>query len=137
MTKEFLDNIENLSNEINGLENRLRQIEEKEHATIADSVQASSNTFPYTKHSTVVYGVPYNPSLKNKYKKMIKNKQYKLDKLKLQLEYELNYITDSAIRDIIRYKYNDNLSWVQIMFKMNYNSEDTARKKIERFFKKK
>ena len=68
---------------------------------------------------------------------MIKDKCYKLEKLKLQLEYELNYVKNSTIRDIIRYKYNDNLSWVQIMFKMNYNNEDTARKKLERFLKKK
>ena len=71
MTKEFLDNIENLSKEVKSIEKRLKQIEEKEHTTIADSVQTSSKTFPFTKHSTVVYGVPYNPRLKNKYKKMM------------------------------------------------------------------
>lgn len=139
MTKEFLDNIENLSNEINSLESRLEKIEEKENRVVADSVQTSSKTFPYTLHSTTIIGIktPHNSNLKRKYKKMIKNKQYKLDKLKLQLEYELNYITDSAIRDIIRYKYNDNLSWVQIMFKMNYKSESTAKMKLNRFFQKK
>lgn len=136
MTKEFLDNIENLSKEVKSIEKRLKQIEEKEHTTIADSVQTSSKTFPFTKHSTVVYGVPYNPRLKNKYKKMIKSKKYKLDKMRLQLEYELNYIKDSSIRDIIRYKYNDNMNWIQIMFKMNYKSESTARIKLKRFLEK-
>lgn len=138
MKKEFLNDIENLENELNGLKKRLKRIEEKECRVVADSVQTSSKYFPYTKHSTTIVGleIPHNSNLKQKYKKMIKNKCYKLGKLKLQLEYELNYIKDPQIREIIRYKYNDNLSWIQIMFKMNYNSEDTARKKLERFFKK-
>lgn len=139
MKKEFLDNIENLENEIKGLKRRLKKIEEKEYRVVGDSVQGSSKYAPYTKHSITIIGVeiPRNSNLKYKYKRMLKDKCYKLEKLKLQLEYELNYVKDSTIRDIIRYKYNDNLSWVQIMFKMNYNNEDTARKKLERFLKKK
>lgn len=68
---------------------------------------------------------------------MIKNKIYKLDKMKIQLEYELNYIDNSELRDIIRYRYNDNKTWLQIMFLMDYNNEDTARKKLIRFLQKK
>ena len=67
---------------------------------------------------------------------MIKDKTYRLDKMRLQLEYELNYVEDSEIRDIIRYRYNDNKTWLQIMFLMNYNNEDTARKKLIRFLEK-
>lgn len=136
MNKEFLDNIENTKDELERLKDRLKAIEKKSKIAIADSVQASSDTFPYTKHSTVIYGIPYNPILKNKYKKMIKSKQYKLDKMRIQLEYELNYIKDSEIRDIIRYRYNDNKTWVQIMFLMNYKSEEKARIKLKRFLEK-
>lgn len=136
MNKEFLDNIENTKDELERLKDRLKAIDKKSKIAIADSVQESSSTFPYTKHSTVVYGVPYNPTLKNKYKKMIKSKQYKLDKMRIQLEYELNYIKDSEIRDIIRYRYNDNKTWVQIMFLMNYKSEEKARIKLKRFLEK-
>lgn len=67
---------------------------------------------------------------------MIKDKTYNLDKMRIQLEYELNYIEDAELRDIIRYRYNDNKTWVQIMFLMNYNSENKARMKLERFLKK-
>ena len=68
---------------------------------------------------------------------MIKDKTYKLDKMRLQLEYELNYVQNTELRDIIRYRYNDNKTWLQIMFLMNYNNEDTARKKLIRFLEKK
>ncbi len=59
-----------------------------------------------------------------------------VDFTKIQLEYELNYIKDPEIRDIIRYKYNDFKSWVQIMFLMKYNSESVAKMKLKRFLEK-
>lgn len=138
MTKEFLDDIENISKELEGLKKRLAKIENKEFTVVKDSVQGSSKNYPYIQHNCVIEGVevPKNRHLKHKYKKMIKSKQYKLDKLRVQLEYELNYVKESEIRDIIRYKYNDNMTWLQIMFEMNYSSESTARMKLERFLKK-
>lgn len=138
MTKEFLDSIENISNELDSLEKRLKRIENKEHTVTRDSVQGSSRNYPYTKHSMQIEGieVPKNRHLKYKYRKMIKSKKYKLEKLKVQLEYELNYVEDSTIRDIIRYKYNDGMTWLQVMFKMGYNSESKAKMKLKRFLEK-
>lgn len=138
MTKEFLDQIENINKELERLEKRLKKIEGKENTVVKDSVQGSSRSYPYIKHNCVVEGVevPRNKNLKKKYKKLINNKRYKLDKLRIQLEYELNYVKDSEIRDIIRYKYNDNMTWLQIMFEMKYTSESTAKMKLKRFLEK-
>lgn len=136
--KKLLEQIQLISKEQEGLQNRLSKIETKENTVALDSVQGSSTTYPYIKHSCAIEGVqvPKNRHLKAKYRKMIRSKTYKLEKLKVQLEYELNYIDDPEIRDIIRYKYNDNLTWIQIMFKMKYNSESKAKMKLKRFFKK-
>lgn len=138
MTKEFLDEIENTNNELENLKKRLAKIEKRECTTVKDSVQGSSTSYPYIKHNCVIEGVeiPKNKNLKRKYKKLIKSKEYRLEKLRVQLEYELNYVKDSEIRDIIRYRYNDNKTWIQIMFLMKYNNEDTARKKLVRFLEK-
>lgn len=138
MTKEILDEIENVNKELQSLKKRLQRIEDKENTIVRDSVQGSSRSYPYIKHSMQITGVevPKNRHLKRKYRKMIRNKTYKLEKLKVQLEYELNYVKDAEIKDIIRYRYNDNKTWIQIMFLMNYKSEDKARKKLERFLKK-
>ena len=138
MTKEFLDKIENTNTELEGLRKRLAKIESKECRVVKDSVQGSSTNYPYIKHNCLIEGVeiPKNKNLKHKYRKLIKHKKYKLEKLRIQLEYELNYVKNSEIRDIIRYRYNDKKTWVQIMFLMNYNNEDKARKKLERFLKK-
>lgn len=138
ISKEFLEQIQSINNELEGLRKRLAKIENKECTVVKDNVQGSSTSYPYIKHNCIVEGVevPKNRHLKAKYRKMIKNKSYRLEKLKVQLEYELNYIKDSEIRDIIRYKYNDNKTWIQIMFLMNYNSESVAKMKLKRFFEK-
>ena len=68
---------------------------------------------------------------------MLGQKQRKKKKKILQIEYELNYIEEADIREIIRLKYFDNLNWIQIMYKLNYKSESTAKMKLKRFFEKK
>lgn len=138
MTKEFLDKIENTNKELESLNKRLIKIHKQESKVITDSVQGSSRNYPYIKHNYVVEGIEVakNKNLKKKYEKMIKSKTYKLEKMKIQLEYELNYVEDADIKDIIRYKYNDNMTWLQVMFKMEYNSESKARMKLERFLEK-
>lgn len=138
MTKEFLDNIENTNKELENLKKRLAKIENKECTVVKDSVQGSSGSYPYIKHNCVIEGVeiPKNRHLKHKYRKLIKSKKYKLEKLRVQLEYELNYVKEAEIRDIIRYKYNDNMTWIQVMFEMKYSSESTAKMKLKRFLEK-
>lgn len=138
MTREFLDKIENTNEELERLKERLIKIENKECRVIKDSVQGSSTSYPYIKHNCIIEGVevPKNRNLRHKYKKMIKQKKYKLDKLRVQLEYELNYIKEADIREIIRLKYNDNKTWLQIMFEMKYSSESTAKMKLKRFLEK-
>lgn len=139
--KSMLDKMYSINNELEDLQKRLQKINKEPIGVVSDSVQGSSKEYPYTKHSCKIEGYDYVKQLKHKnskrkYKKQIESKKYKLEKLINFLEYELNYIEDSEIRQIIRYRYEDNMSWVQIMFKMNYNNEDTARKKLERFLNK-
>ncbi len=132
-----LEQISSLRNEIDDLKERLDKIE-REH-TVIDSVQGSSTSYPYILHHCTIEGVEYprrNGKQKRKLKKLIVSSTIKLEKMITNLEYELKRIEDSDIRQIIRYKYEDNLSWVQIMFKMKYNSESTARTKLDRFLGK-
>lgn len=137
MNRNFLSQIDDLNKEVEDIKKRLKVLAEKPDKVVRDSVSGSSTTWPYTKHSCVVEGID-TTKYKNikKYKRILKAKQEKLQKKIIQLEYELNYIEDSEIRRIIRYKYIDKMNWVAIMFKMNYNSECQARIKLKRFFEK-
>lgn len=139
MIKELLEQADSLIEEIKDIERRLNRIEKKEKTILGDSVTGSEKEYPYLKRNFRVNGVSnklFTSSAKRQYKKMLKSKKYKYVKIIKQIEYELNYIDNSEIRRIIRYRYYNNLSWIQIQIKMKYNSEDTARKKIERFFEK-
>ena len=138
MNKKFLSQIDDLNKEVEDIKKRLKDLAERPDKVVRDSVSGSSTTWPYIKHSCVVEGVDTSKYRNiKKYKRILREKQEKLQKKINQLEYELNYIDDPEIRRIIRYKYVDKLNWVAIMFKMDYNSECQARIKLKRFFEKK
>lgn len=135
MNKKDLEQIMFLKREVKDLERRLQN--NNISSTVADSVKGSSTNFPYIECHRVIQGVDYKKQIRDKkYRKLLKSKRDKINKLLVQIEYDLNYIEDSEIRQIIRYKYFDDCSWIQIMHKMNYKSEEKARIKLKRFFEK-
>ena len=140
LKKEDLDNLEKLKFESNSLTERINKIKSKPQKIIIDGVRGSSKTFPYTQHTVKIEGLDNSITYRKrkntikKLEKMIAQKQRKIDKEILHIEYELNYIEEADIREIIRLKYFDNLNWIQIMHKLGYKSESTARMKLERFF---
>ena len=101
-------------------------------------MQGSSTGYPDIQHHCIIEGVEYpkHGNLKRKLKKLIKDSKRDLDKRINNLEYELRKIEDSEVRQIIRLRYEDNLNWIQIMFKMDYKSEEKARIKLKRFLEK-
>lgn len=134
MNKKDLEQIIALKNEIKDINRRLQN--NNISSTVADTVKGSSSSFPYTERHKTIRGVDYKKQMRDsRYRKMIISKKKKIEKLLRQIEYDLNYIEDSEIRLIIRYKYFDNFSWIKIMHLMNYDSESKARMKLERFLK--
>lgn len=136
ISKNDLKQIDSLRKEILYIQQKIKKLDEKPIKIVQDSVSASSVEFPYTRHTAKIEGFE-SPRNKAKYKKQLKTAQYKLEKALNSLEYELNKIEDSELRMIIRYKYEDNFSWVKIMHLMDYESENTARMKLERFLERK
>lgn len=136
ISKNDLKQIDSLRKEILYIQQKIKKLDEKPIKIVQDSVSASSVEFPYTRHTAKIEGFE-SPRNKAKYKKQLKTAQYKLEKALNSLEYELNRIEDSELRMIIRYKYEDNFSWVKIMHLMDYESENTARMKLERFLERK
>lgn len=133
--KQDLKQIESLRKEIKYLEDKINKIESKPVKIVQDSVSASSVSFPYIRHTAKIEGFE-SPKNRNKYKKILKDKKYTLEKKINNLEYELNKIEDSELRMIIRYKYEENYSWIKIMHEMEYDSESKARMILERFLEK-
>lgn len=138
MDKELLEQISYLHREKKDLTERLEELENKPLKHVKDSVQGSGTSYPFVQHHCTIEGIEYPKQgvQRRRLRKLIKSAQRNIDKKIKNLEYELEKIEDSEIRQIIRYKYEDNLSWVQIMFKMNYRSESAARTKLDRFLEK-
>lgn len=138
MNKNFLSQIDGLNKEVKDIKKRLEDLAARPDKVVRDSVSGSSTTWPYIKHSCVVEGVDTSKYRNiKKYKRILREKQEKLQKKIIQLEYELNYIEDSDLRKIFRFKYVDCMNWVQIMFEMGYDSESKARMKLNRFLEQK
>lgn len=147
MNKSLLVQIENLRSEQKDLEERIKKLDDTKIPEVSDSVEGSSRSYPYIKRNFTITGfnnIVYsrNKKNKNKYKKMIKQSKQKLEKYINELEYDLKKIEDSEIRQIIRYKYEDNMNYIQISHEMNKRktkkiyTDESIRKKLERFFKK-
>jgi hypothetical protein len=135
ISKNDLKQIDSLRKEILYIQQKIKKLDEKPIKIVQDSVSASSVEFPYTRHTAKIEGFE-SPRNKAKYKKQLKTAQYKLEKALNSLEYELNKIEDSELRMIIRYKYEDNFSWVKIMHLMDFDSEETPRLRLKRFLEK-
>ena len=140
ISKNDLKQIDSLRKEISYIQQKIKKIDEKPIKIVQDSVSASSVEFPYTRHTAKIEGFE-TPRNRGKYKKQLKTARYKLEKALNELEYRLNMIDDSELRMIIRYKYEDNLNYVQIAHIMNDKeqriyTEDSIRMKINRFFEK-
>ncbi len=144
--EHLLSQINSINVEIKDLRKRLEKIENKETKNVQDSVKGSSSTYPYIQHTCVISGVENNikdKRTKNKYKKIIKRKEQKLGKLLIQMEYQLNSIENSEIRQMLRFRYQDNMTNNEIAQKMNQikeykkdYTEDGIRMQLKRFFEK-
>ena len=134
MDKELLEQISHLHREKKDLIERLEELESKPLKHVKDSVQGSGTSYPFVQHHCTIEGVEYPKQgvQRRRLRKLIKSAQRNIDKKIKNLEYELEKIEDSEIRQIIRYKYEDNLSWVQVGHKMK-STGDQVRMTLKRF----
>lgn len=143
MDKKILKQINSIRKEITYFEDKIKKIDEKPVKIVKDSVSGSSKEFPYTSHSVKIEGFE-TPKNKRKYKKLLKDAKYKLEKAINSLEYELKSLNDSDLRMIIRLKYIDNMNNIQVAHKLNSLDEnknnkvftaDSVRMQLKRFLK--
>lgn len=134
MTKEELEQYSKIKKEIIYLENKINKLEEK-NPIASDSVQ--TGFIGKRKKISSISGIDI------KHQKRISDYRTKLYMFKAQLvvkqaeiEDFIESIEDADLRLIIRYRYEDEFSWIKIMHIMRYNDESTARKKCERFLEK-
>lgn len=127
MTREDLIQYCDLKKEVEKLEKKIDRIE-KQSEMISDVVQNG-----YKRHA-VIYGFDCDRAYKLDLLKLTLQERYnKALEMQTKIEMYINSISKSDIRQIFEHRYIDNMNWYKIQTIMGYNSEDTARKKHDKF----
>jgi hypothetical protein len=141
LTKDILvqycdlrEEVKDLRRRIEKLEADIEKIEDERYVT--DTVTGG---YGGTQHY-VIRGFPY-PEYSRKKTRLYLNKaqletaEQELLEMINTVEDYIQSISDSRIRRIIRYRFIDNLTWVQVAIKMGgKTTEESARKEFERYF---
>lgn len=145
MDKAILEQYINLKSEIVDLEELIRktkrEIERMEgrECQVTDFVKGTRSDGTYG--SIRITGYPYRDSERKK--KLLAGRESKLDSFREQLleltnlaDDYINHLEDSRMRRMLRYKYFDGLSWVQVAHRMGANSTaDGCRMAVKKFLK--
>lgn len=118
-----------------------RQIEHMEQGgySVKDTVRGGEGNM----HHYTIEGFPYSDYSRRKTLLRVRRQQLidrdeKLAELETQVEKFLNDVTDSRIRQMIAYRYIEDMSWVQIAHRMGgKNTADGCRMAVERFLRDK
>lgn len=114
-----------------------RQIERMEQSgySVKDTVRGGEGNM----HHYTIEGFPYESYSRQKTLLRVRRQQLidrdeKLAELETQVEHFLSELDDSRLRQMIEYRYIENMSWVQVADRMGgNNTADGCRKMVDRF----
>lgn len=139
MDKKVLKQYCDLRKEIADIKKRRDKLIKQKVLVLKDSVKGSSSFFPYTPTTFKIEGVQSKDSRNQKldqYDRLLEDFENQLLDLKIEIEKYIETLADSRIRRILRFRYIDDLGWVQVAYEMGENAtEESVRKEHERFLK--
>lgn len=114
-----------------------RQIDRMEQSgySVKDTVRGGEGNM----HHYTIEGFPYSDYSRRKTLLRVRRQQLidrdeKLAELETQVEKFLNDVPDSRMRQMIAYRYIENMSWLQVADRMGgNNTADGCRKMVDRF----
>ena len=114
-----------------------RQIDRMEQSgyNVKDTVRGGEGNM----HHYTIEGFPYSDYSRRKTLLRVRRQQLidrdeKLAELETQVEKFLNDVPDSRMRQMIAYRYIENMSWLQVADRMGgNNTADGCRKMVDRF----
>ena len=139
MTKEKLEQLDDLRKEITELEYKISQLNNKSTRIVSDKVQTSSKEFPYVQTTVKIEGIDFLEDQKTrrilqKKKILLKKRKEQAEALELKITQYINSIENSRIRRMIEYKYIEGYTWdkIGIIF---HCDRTTAEKKISKYLR--
>lgn len=134
---EFQQNIKQFNDIKNGIRDLEERIAKMKTTKVKDSVKGSHKDFPYTEHTCVVEGIKDDYGALDRRKKVLQGKYDELNRLKIDMEEFINTgIRDEHLRQVLEYKYVDELTYIQIAHRIG-GSADSIRMEVTRFLKEK
>ena len=136
MTEKQLKQYRGLLVEINELERQIDDIKRK--SLVTDTVTSSDADSPYLNHCIKIKGIDVDRKAellkKQEQLTISKNKAFKMQN---EIEQFIDSIEDDTyIRNILRMKYIEGKSWLNIAMRYGFVDEAVPRMKVKRFLKK-
>lgn len=138
MTRQELEQYIDLKKEIKYLEDKIKELQQKEKLYSKDVVRGSSTEYPYTSKPIVIEG--YDEEYDEQIIKSIKRKEIRLKQLVLQSERKaeeiwkfIQGIKEPRIRQMLSMRYIDGDSWLKISMVFKSSNECYARNTCERY----
>ena len=141
MTKEQLEQLADLRQEIKELECKLEVLKNKKIDSVTDKVKASGKNFPYIQGSACVSGYDtqaHESNIKtiNRCIELLTTRKRKAEKLELEITEYINSIDDSRIRRMMQFRYVEGYTLERIGKVMNCD-RTTVIKSLAKYLSKK
>ena len=137
LTKEKLNQLSDLREEISELEKQISRIQQKVIGTTMDKVKASFHEFPYIEGNVLISGfdsiaLERRDSLVRNKIQLLNARKIKAQELENEITEYINSISESRIRRIMQYRYVDNLTWAEVG-ELVHCDRTTAEKIVSRY----
>ena len=116
MTKEELEQLNDLRREISELEAAIDKIKQQKTECVIDKVRASGSEFPYIDG----YGGHRRERIQRK-ENILDERRQKAEAEEIRIMEYINSVQDSRVRRIMQYRYVQGFSWERIAGIMNYD----------------
>ena len=145
MDKNILEQYADLIAEREDLQKRIRETEQRIDDLCEEEVADSVTLGKHGKKPLgrkVIHGTPYPEIDRNRwalhrYKAQLKEAEARIGEMISEVQQYISEIEDSRIRRMFRYRYVDQLTWLQVALRMGkHHTAESCRKTAERFLQK-
>lgn len=132
MTKEKLEQLYDLRQEIRELTMEIEKLSAKEFKTVTDSVQASMHEWPYCKSSVKITGHDFEGERRNreriaKKKELLEIRCKAAEEMETEILEYINSVKNSKIRRIMQKHYINLVPWKKIALELHTDASYPAK----------
>lgn len=137
MTKEELEQLNDLKKEIKEIEKKIEQLNQKKIEATYDKVKSSYSEFPYIQGNTTIYGFDEKSYLAKENAiesklRILSARKHKAEKEEEKISAFINTVDDSRTRRIMEYRYIDGYKW-SVIAKIMHCDRTTPEKIVTKY----